>query len=90
MQDSVFTRALTSLKVWTIIIGGIVTAGGSMLAKWGLNVSDATVQQIAGSMVLLVGLLVHAQGRADQGKNAVLAATPAATADPAPPTEVAK
>jgi hypothetical protein len=82
MKDAL-ARMFSSAKVWTVIIGGLVTAGASFLAKYGLEVSDATVQQIAGTAALLVGILVHAQGQADHGKYAVRAvdsntATPAA------------
>ncbi len=71
MNESVWKRLITSAKVWTVIVGSIVTGGAAMFAKWGLDVSDATVQQIAGTIALLVGVLVHAQGQADLGKNAI-------------------
>ena len=69
MKDALL-RMFNSMKVWTMIIGGLVTAGGSWLAAHQLEVSDAAVQQFAGSAVLLVGILVHAQGKVDAGKTA--------------------
>ncbi len=78
MQNAI-ARIVGSQKFWTTIVAGVVTASASMLAKWGLELSDATVQQIAATIAGLFGLLIHAQGRADQGKEAakVAAATPA-------------
>jgi hypothetical protein len=64
-------RMFSSMKVWTVIIGGLVTAGGSWLASHQLEISDAAVQQFAGTCALLVGILVHAQGKTDAGKEAV-------------------
>jgi len=61
-------RLLSSMKFWTTIIGGLVTALGSWLASHQLAVSDAAVQQFAASCVLLVSILIHAQGKTDQGK----------------------
>lgn len=63
-------RMLTSTKFWTAIIGGLATAGASLFAKYGLEVSDEAVQQVAGSVTLLFSVLIHAQGQADLGKNA--------------------
>lgn len=59
-----------STKVWTVLLGGLATAGASWLAKYQLEVSDAAIQQIAATCALLVGILVHAQGQADAGKEA--------------------
>jgi len=61
-------RMLSSMKVWTAIIGGLVTAGGSWLAKHQLEVSDTAIQQFAATCALIVGILIHAQGKADAGK----------------------
>jgi hypothetical protein len=90
-------RMLSSMKVWTMIIGGLVTACGSWLAKHQMDVSDAAVQQFAASAVLLVSILIHAQGKTDTGKEAArlhvegrapeaapLTATPTLAPDPAP------
>ena len=82
-DDTVFRRLITSMKFWTMILGGVATAGGTLLAKYGLSLSDAAIQQIAGSIVILFSILVHAQGQTDLGKNAAPSA-PEALPAPAP------
>jgi len=82
MQESVLKRLLSSAKFWTMIIGGIATAGATLLAKYGLEVSDAAISQIAITVSGLFAVLVHAQGQADQGKNAVPKLEAPAPAEP--------
>ncbi len=61
-------KIFTSTKTWTMLIGAAATAGASALAKYGLELSDDTITQIAITAAGLVGILLHAQGQADQGK----------------------
>lgn len=61
-------RLLTSMKFWTTLIGLIVTAGSSWLAKYGLELSDETVQQIAVTVAGFFGLLLAGQAATDHGK----------------------
>ncbi len=74
-------RIITSAKVWTALIGMVVTALATVFARYGLEVSTEAVQQLAGTMALIVGVLIHAQGQADAGKNA---AATTAVLGPAP------
>ncbi len=67
---NVATRLLGSQKFWTTIVALIATSSASILAKWGLELSDATVQQVGATVAILFGILLHAQGRTDQGKEA--------------------
>ncbi len=73
------TRLLTSTKFLTTVIGMIVTAGATLFTRYGIDVSTEALQQVAITVASLFGILLHAQGRADQGKEAakVVAATPA-------------
>ncbi len=86
MEKSVLKKLLTSTKFWTAIIGGIVTAGASLFAKYGLEVSDEAVQQVAGSITIMFSVLIHAQGQADLGKNATPTITQSAGGDIVNPT----
>lgn len=63
-------QLLASKKFWTTIIGTILTLGSYVLAKWGLEVDDAAVQQISGSIAVLFSVLLLGQGLTDQGKEA--------------------
>jgi len=63
-------KMLASMKFWTTIIGMLVTAGGSLLAKYGFEVSDATVQQVAITISGLFGILLFGQAANDHGKAA--------------------
>lgn len=67
---------LSSVKFWTQIIGLIINASASLLAKYGIGVSDATVMQISITIAGLFGALGLAQGATDHGKAAAqIAAT---------------
>ena len=71
----VFRDLLSSKKTWTVLIA-LMLAGA---ARFGLQLDEATCAGILG----IFAVLVHAQGNADQGKEAAkIAAGP--TADPVP------
>jgi uncharacterized membrane protein len=81
---------LQSRKFWTTIIGGVATAAASLLASYGLELSDAAVQQIAGTIAIMFTVLVGAQGLADHGKEAAKTtgeATKSASTATTPPVE---
>jgi len=80
MNDAL-KRMLQSMKFWTLILGGVTTAGASMFAKWALDVSDDAVMQIAITISGLFAVLLHAQGQTDLGKNATPTTNVAAGAD---------
>ncbi len=61
-------------KLVTTAIGLVVTALASLVAKYGIELSDATVSQIAITVSGLFAVLIGAKGAADFGKNAVEAA----------------
>lgn len=69
-MKNAFLKLLTSVKFWTTIIGGICTALGSLIAKYGFEVSDAAVQQVAVTISGLFGLLLFGQAATDHGKEA--------------------
>jgi len=75
-MKNALSRLLSSAKFWTAILGMIATAGASLFARYGLEASTEAIQQLAGTMALIVSVLLHAQGQTDAGKNA--AATTAA------------
>ncbi len=86
-MNAALSRLLRSSKFWTVIIGLVVTSGATLFARYGIDVSTEAVQQTAVTVAALFGILLHAQGQADQGKNAVEAAktgpNPSST-DPTP------
>lgn len=59
---------LQSKKFWITLIGGAMTACSALFAKYGLEVSDAAVQQVATTVTVLFTVLLGAQGLADHGK----------------------
>lgn len=65
-----FGRLLSSMKFWTTVIGMLLTAGSSLLAKYGFEVDDAAVQQIAITVSSFFGILLLGQAAADHGKEA--------------------
>lgn len=65
-------RILSSAKFWTALIGLVLTLFASLLAKYGLSVSDATVSQVATTIASVFAILLGAQGLADIGKSAEL------------------
>lgn len=73
------------MKFWTMILGLVTTAGSSMLAKWGLELSDETVKTIAYLVSGIFGVLLLGQGFTDMGKAAVQAQNAPAPAAPAEP-----
>lgn len=76
MSDAL-KRLLVSAKFWTVIVGLLFTFGATLVAKYGLNSSAEAQQQIAATVAALFGILIHAQGQADQGKEAAKIAGPA-------------
>ncbi len=85
-----FSRLLSSVKAWTLILGMFATAGASLLARYSLEVSTETVQQVAITVAGMFAVLIGAQGLTDAGKEAAkIKATSATTVaelapDPAP------
>lgn len=71
-------RDLYSSKKFQTLIIGLLIAGG---ARFGLNLDPATCAAILG----FFGILIHAQGNADHGKEAAQIAADAALAAAAPP-----
>lgn len=63
-------RLLTSAKFWTAIIGLVFTLGASLVAKYGIDASDAAIQQIALTVSGIFAVLLGAQGAAGVGKEA--------------------
>lgn len=61
-------RMLISLKFWTVIVGAIVTASGAALAKYGLDLSDETVKEIATWLATGFTVLLGGQALTDHGK----------------------
>ncbi len=68
-------------KLVTTVIGLVVTAVASLVAKYGIELSDATVSQIAITVSGLFAVLIGAKGAADFGKNAVEAAKASPTVE---------
>lgn len=66
------SKILGSAKFWTTIIGSVLTAGASLIAKHGLEVSDDAVRQVAITISGLFVVLLGAQGATDFGKNAAI------------------
>lgn len=62
-------RLLSSLKFWTLIIGAIVTASSAALAKYGLEVSDEAVREVATWLATGFAVLLGGQALADHGKS---------------------
>lgn len=91
MRDAL-ARVFGSAKVWTAIIGLIVTFGATAFARWGIEVSDAAVQQTAITVSAIFAILLGAQGATDHGKAAAQIAattTTKTTVEPGdPPTVV--
>ncbi len=84
-MKAALARLLGSAKFWTAIIGLCVTAGASLFARYGIEVSTEAVQQTAGTVALIFSILIGAQGIADHGKSA---AEIKAANDNAAPTQV--
>jgi hypothetical protein len=80
-MKNALARLLSSAKFLTTLLGLFTTAGASLLAKHGLELSDATIQQVAITVSGFFGLLLAAQGATDMGKSAA-----AIGAQPAQPT----
>lgn len=83
-------RLFSSVKVWTAIIGMLATAGASLLARYGLELSDAAIQQTAITVASMFAILLGAQGAADFGKEKAkieASVTTTTTVTPATPTD---
>lgn len=61
-------KLFSSAKTWTAFLGMIATAGASLLARYGLELSDEAIQQIAITISGLFATLLVTQGLADHGK----------------------
>lgn len=70
------TTALKALfaskKTWMLVLGIPATVCASLLAKYGLDLSDEAVEMTAELMSIGVAVLIAAQGVADHGKSAAL------------------
>ena len=82
------TRLLSSAKVRTAILGMVTTAGASLFARYGIDLSTEAVQQVAITVSSMFGILLATQGAADLGKHAALTTT-TVTPAAAPPTTIA-
>lgn len=69
-------RLLSSMKLWTTVLGIVATWSGAWLARHGFDMSDAHVEQVAQYMAIGFGLLLGAQGLQDHGKSAAVAKGP--------------
>lgn len=76
-------KLFASAKTWTAILGMLATAGASLLARYGLELSTEAIQQIAVTIAGLFATLLVTQGLADHGKER--AKIEAASATPAAP-----
>lgn len=72
-------KLFSSAKVWTAILGMLATAGASLLARYGLELSTEAIQQIAITVAGFFGILLGAQGLADHGKAAAQLTAQSAT-----------
>lgn len=75
----VFRDLLSSKKTWTVLIALMVAAG----ARFGLQLDEATCAGILG----IFAVLVHAQGNADQGKEAAKIAAGGTTSEIKPTSD---
>ncbi len=64
------SRILGSAKFWTTVIGMVMTAGASLFARYGLELSTEAIQQIAVTVAGLFALLLGGQALAGHGKEA--------------------
>jgi len=70
LLKSPFTRLLSSMKFWTVVIGTVATWFSAWLARHGFDMTDAHVEQVAKYVAYGFGILLAGQGLADHGKEA--------------------